>query len=122
MESQADPPKNSLQPKLWLLGTAVFVGVGAGLLAITQQPAGEPFEPWQGPAFFAVVPVVQAVVGWMLLRAGDNPKDSVLADLMQSQARGQGFQIEPKPLLWMAAFVLFALAALFSTMFVGMVI
>ncbi len=106
--------RSSLQPRLWLVGTAVVVGVGIGLLAGYDLP-DDPIRPRISPELFALVSLVQAYVAWVLLRAGDNPKDSLLAEMMMDHASSRGMVIEPKPLLWMFAFVLFVLASIFFT-------
>lgn len=115
---ERERPKSGLQPKLWLIGTGVVVGVGIGLLG-AHDPSENALRPQLGPGFFGVVSAVQALVGRLALRAGKNPKDSLLADLMLDSARQRSVEIEPKPLLWMFAFVLFVLASASFTLCVA---
>lgn len=121
MESGPASRKPSQQPKLWLIGVALAVGIGAGVAAAQAPPS--PHNPlFQQPWLFGVSAVVQAWFGWALIRAGERPKDSLVADLMRQKLREMGTVAELKPLLWMTAFVVLMLAGMTSTMFVALVL
>ena len=119
MEPGHEAQKPSQQPKLWLIGIALALGVGAGV-ALAQSP-GDPRNPlFQGPWLFGVSAVVQTWLGWALIRAGEKPQDSLLADLLRERLQSIGAVAELKPLLWSLAFVVLMLAGISSTMFVAL--
>ncbi len=112
------PEASGRQPRLWLIGTALALGVGAGLaLGGAPEERLNPFA--RSPLFFALAALVQAWCGWSLIRAGERPAESILADLMRHRLERMGAQgAELKPLLWACAFAVLLLAGLSSTQFV----
>lgn len=106
--------KPSLQPKLWLLATSVGLGIGVGLLVGPQRdirhPMGRP-----GWEFFLFAAIVQLALGWLAMRGGEDP-DSFLSNFVRANPPyGAQLDLEPKPILWFFAYILFLMGSVLGT-------